>query len=145
MQLVEAVAAYCESHTKHGGMQGYSVLQQVVHIVTTGLWSISEVLEIWTIIFLCRKYLWQDFLFGNFQAVIFTNYIISLLPSGAHYHHLHNYLITCQENIFYLSILGSTVLLLELGPFFSFLIIYTVRRTPWTGISRSQGRYLHTE
>jgi hypothetical protein len=29
--------------------------------------------------------------------------------------------------------------------FFQFLNPYTVGRTPWTGISPSQGRYLHTE
>jgi hypothetical protein len=34
---------------------------------------------------------------------------------------------------------------LDSGRFFSFLILYTVGRTPWTGISPSQGRYLHTE
>jgi hypothetical protein len=33
----------------------------------------------------------------------------------------------------YLSIYDSTVLLLDLGRFFSFLILYTVGRTPWTG------------
>jgi hypothetical protein len=33
----------------------------------------------------------------------------------------------------YPSIYGSTVLLLDLGRFFSFLIQYTVGRTPWTG------------
>jgi hypothetical protein len=33
----------------------------------------------------------------------------------------------------YLSICGSTVLLLDLGRFFSLLILYTVGRTPWTG------------
>jgi hypothetical protein len=33
----------------------------------------------------------------------------------------------------YLSVYGSAVLLLDLGLFFSFLIIYTVGRTPWTG------------
>jgi hypothetical protein len=43
------------------------------------------------------------------------------------------------------SVYGSTVLLLDLGCFFSFLILYTVVRTSWTGISPSQGRYLHTE
>jgi hypothetical protein len=32
-----------------------------------------------------------------------------------------------------LSLYGSTVLLLDLGRFFSFLILYTVVRTPWTG------------
>jgi hypothetical protein len=32
-----------------------------------------------------------------------------------------------------LSIYGSTVLLLDLGRLFSFLILYTVGRTPWTG------------
>jgi hypothetical protein len=35
--------------------------------------------------------------------------------------------------------------LLGRGRFFSFLIFYTVGRTPWTGISPSQGLYLHTE
>jgi hypothetical protein len=29
-------------------------------------------------------------------------------------------------------------------PLFSFLILYAVGRTPWTGISPPQGRYLHT-
>jgi hypothetical protein len=35
-----------------------------------------------------------------------------------------------------------------MGPghfFFSFVILYTVGRTPWKRISPSQGRYLHTE
>jgi hypothetical protein len=32
-----------------------------------------------------------------------------------------------------LSVYGSTVFLLNLGRFFSFLILYTVGRTPWTG------------
>jgi hypothetical protein len=32
-----------------------------------------------------------------------------------------------------------------LGRFFSSLIPHTVGRTPWTGFSPSQGRYLHTE
>jgi hypothetical protein len=32
-----------------------------------------------------------------------------------------------------LSIYGSTALLLDLGRFFSFLILYTLCRTPWTG------------
>jgi hypothetical protein len=30
-------------------------------------------------------------------------------------------------------------------PLFNFLILYTVDKTPWTGISPSQGRYLSTE
>jgi hypothetical protein len=34
----------------------------------------------------------------------------------------------------YLSIYGSTVLLLDLGRFLSFLILYPVDRTPWTGV-----------
>jgi hypothetical protein len=34
---------------------------------------------------------------------------------------------------------------LELGRFFSFLNLYTVCAIPRTGISQSQGRYLHTE
>jgi hypothetical protein len=33
----------------------------------------------------------------------------------------------------YLSIYGSTVLLLDLGRFLIFLILYTIGRTPWTG------------
>jgi hypothetical protein len=33
----------------------------------------------------------------------------------------------------YLSIYGSTVLFIDLGRFFSFLILHTVGRTPWTG------------
>jgi hypothetical protein len=33
---------------------------------------------------------------------------------------------------------------LDLGRFFSFLIFYTVGRTPWMAISSSQGRYLNT-
>jgi hypothetical protein len=40
---------------------------------------------------------------------------------------LHAYLPT------YLPIYGSTVLLLDLGRFFSFLILYTIGRIPWTG------------
>jgi hypothetical protein len=43
------------------------------------------------------------------------------------------------------AIYGSTVLLLGLGRFFSFLILYTVGRTPWRGISPSQIRYLYTQ
>jgi hypothetical protein len=35
--------------------------------------------------------------------------------------------------LFELTIHGSAVLLLDLGYFFSFLILYTVGRTPWTG------------
>jgi hypothetical protein len=34
--------------------------------------------------------------------------------------------------------------LFGLGRLFSFLICYTVGKTPWTGLSLSQGRYLHT-
>jgi hypothetical protein len=33
----------------------------------------------------------------------------------------------------YLSIYGFTGLLLDLGRFFSFLIVYTIGRIPWTG------------
>jgi hypothetical protein len=41
---------------------------------------------------------------------------------------------------------GSTTLCWALTAFlfFSFLIFYTAARTPWKGISRSQGRCLHT-
>jgi hypothetical protein len=35
--------------------------------------------------------------------------------------------------------------LLDVGRFFSFFILYTVGRTPWTGDQSSQSRYLHTE
>jgi hypothetical protein len=34
----------------------------------------------------------------------------------------------------YLRIYGSPVLLLDLGRFFNFIILYTVGRTPWTGV-----------
>jgi hypothetical protein len=34
--------------------------------------------------------------------------------------------------MYYLFIYDSTVLLLDIGRFFSFLILYTVGRTPWT-------------
>jgi hypothetical protein len=33
----------------------------------------------------------------------------------------------------------------EPWPLFQFLILYTAGRTPWTGVSPSQGRYLNTE
>jgi hypothetical protein len=36
-------------------------------------------------------------------------------------------------------------LLLDIGGFFRFLILYKMSRTPWTGVSPSQGRYLYTE
>jgi hypothetical protein len=39
----------------------------------------------------------------------------------------------------------SMALQLDPGHFFSFLILYTVGRTPWTGDQPSQGRYLHKE
>jgi hypothetical protein len=53
------------------------------------------------------------------------------------------YSITLQKkkNLF---IYDSTVLSLDLGRFFCFLILYTVGRTPKTGIGASKGRYLHT-
>jgi hypothetical protein len=35
--------------------------------------------------------------------------------------------------------------MLDLDRFVSFLILYTVGRTPWTVISTSQGHYLHTK
>jgi hypothetical protein len=35
--------------------------------------------------------------------------------------------------------------LLGLGRLLGFLILYTAGSTPWTGISTSQGLYLHTE
>jgi hypothetical protein len=47
--------------------------------------------------------------------------------------------------LFILSVYGSTVILLGLVRFSSYLILYTTGRTPCTVISPSQGRYLHTE
>jgi hypothetical protein len=41
--------------------------------------------------------------------------------------------VSCEVGTIYLSIYGSAVLLLDLGRFFSFSILYTVGRTPWTG------------
>jgi hypothetical protein len=46
--------------------------------------------------------------------------------------------VSCILLLLYIPLLG-------LGRFFSFLILYTVGRTPWTGISPSEGLYLHTE
>jgi hypothetical protein len=37
------------------------------------------------------------------------------------------------EPFIYVSVYGSTALLLDLGRFFSFLILYTAGSTPWTG------------
>jgi hypothetical protein len=48
-----------------------------------------------------------------------------------------------RRDQYYLTIYGSTVLLLDLGRFFSFLILYTVGFLGW-GSSPSQGCYLHT-
>jgi hypothetical protein len=45
----------------------------------------------------------------------------------------------------YLSIYGSTALLFDLGRFFSFLILCTVSRTPWTGDQPVAKCYLHTQ
>jgi hypothetical protein len=44
-----------------------------------------------------------------------------------------------------LSIYGSTVLSLDLGRFFNFLILYSRQQLLGRGISPSQGRYLHKE
>jgi hypothetical protein len=44
----------------------------------------------------------------------------------------------------YLSMYGSAVLLLDLGRFFSFLLLYTFGRTPWTG-DQSVARPLPTQ
>jgi hypothetical protein len=46
MLFGETVAVYCESHTEHtdtlcGRMQGFSVLKQVVHKVTTRLYKVN--------------------------------------------------------------------------------------------------------
>jgi hypothetical protein len=54
------------------------------------------------------------------------------------------YLSVCLCLSIYLSIYGSTALVV-LGHLFSFLILYTVGRTPCTGISPSQSGYLHPE
>jgi hypothetical protein len=47
--------------------------------------------------------------------------------------HILDYITDCLTTLWRLSINGSTVLLFDLGSFFSFLILYTVGRTPWTG------------
>jgi hypothetical protein len=39
----------------------------------------------------------------------------------------------------------STALLLSVGRFFSFLILYRIGKAPWTGISPSQGLRLYTQ
>jgi hypothetical protein len=48
MLFRERVAVYCENHTEHantlcGQNAEFSMLQQVVHIVTTGLRRVNEV------------------------------------------------------------------------------------------------------
>jgi hypothetical protein len=47
------------------------------------------------------------------------------------YSTVHGYYLSIYLSIY--SIYGSTALFLDLGRFFSFLIFYTVGRTPWTG------------
>jgi hypothetical protein len=64
--------------------------------------------------------------------------------------HLERKQLNCGPRLFfshYIIIVIIMALQLFTGPwpFFSFLILYTVGRTPWTGISLSKGRYLHTE
>jgi hypothetical protein len=59
-------------------------------------------------------------------------------------HNTHNPQHVCPTEVISL-LCGSTAPLLDLGRFFSFLILYTVGRIPWTGIRPSQGRYLHTD
>jgi hypothetical protein len=52
----------------------------------------------------------------------------------------------CPLRSIYISICLSIYSpLLDICHFFSFLILYTVGRTPWTRISLSQGLYLYTE
>jgi hypothetical protein len=59
------------------------------------------------------------------QDLVSKNVISTYLPT---------YLIICLSVcLVYLAIHGSIVLLLNLGRFFRFLIMYTVGRTPWTG------------
>jgi hypothetical protein len=45
----------------------------------------------------------------------------------------------------HLPIYGYTSLFQTLAPLFSFLILYRTGRTPWTGISPSQGLYILTK
>jgi hypothetical protein len=44
--------------------------------------------------------------------------------------------INCISWLHSLSVYGSAVLSLDLGPFFSFLVLYAVSKTPWMGDQR---------
>jgi hypothetical protein len=57
----------------------------------------------------------------------------TLTGNAIHIHNTHVYIRISYLKIIYLSIYGSRVLLFDLGHFFSFFILYTIVRTPWTG------------
>jgi hypothetical protein len=66
-----------------------------------------------------------------FQIPIFTLLLYPLFVTDWPLNHSAYYIVVYiwpQKSLY-----GSTVLLLDLGLFFSFLILYTVGRTPWTG------------
>jgi hypothetical protein len=64
-----------------------------------------------------------------------------------HLLHASTVLVFALRHLFYLSIYLPMGLQPFVGPWLllSFLIFYTVGRTPWTGISPSRGHYLHTQ
>jgi hypothetical protein len=68
-------------------------------------------------------------------------------PSSLHVIFQQHFMCTCFLHAYFWSCLSIHLWLyrplLDLGCFFSFLILYTVGRTPWWGISSSQGCYLH--
>jgi hypothetical protein len=92
----------------------------------------------------CIK-LWMDL--GNFERETLSDhihYMPGLMLLATLFQRkasaIHNtYLSIC------LSVYGSVVLLLDLGCFFSFLILYAVGRTPSTGISPSQPTHKTTQ
>jgi hypothetical protein len=69
-----------------------------------------------------------------FSWILALNRVIEFYPSIHPSVHLVVYL-PVYLSIYYLSICGSTVLLLDLRHFFSFLILYRVGRTLGRGIS----------
>jgi hypothetical protein len=82
--------------------------------------------------------------FNMFSVVLFLTCILcrqlSTQSSGASIGVSHY-----DDDDYYYYYYGSTALCWALAAFFSFLILYIVGRTPWTGISPSQGLYLYTE
>jgi hypothetical protein len=90
------------------------------------------------------------FAFGMYSSECWRQYrlfrfgALSLSPFSQTYNFENNFYNFSIPSL-YLFIYGSTILLLDLSRFFSFLFLYIVGRTPWTGDQPFGSRYLHTE